>query len=1367
VLARRRSALAVIPLLAAALGMGSLTALPAMAAAAAPEGLSPTSGDTVGPTPAFAWQKAAGAVKYRFQVSTSPGFTGNAYDVTTYGLHATPPTALPAGPMYWHVGAVDTSNIITWSDTVNFSVSTTSGPTLVSPADGESLDYPVEAPVLVWDPVLGAKGYVVEIDDNESFTSPAQTNTANSQLALTEPPPLTAPQYWRVKGTLGTNIYTDWSATRSFTMAWPGAPVPQFPGESATVGHLGFSWSNVPGAKTYELQLSPNADFSSPVTLDGGTAIRGTHYTPPTTQKPQGYFWRVRAKDNAISQHPGPWSSTATFTLSLIAAPTNLSPGLDVNQAGPPPALTQPKLSWSGVSRASTYIVEIGTDQNFSPSTYSTCTTNHTTLTPFLSGSSLPCNIRFSADRYFWRVYGKNVYDGAPSAVMSFFYHRPAPQVTGPAEGSTVTAPVLSWEPVDGYNKYRVRLQKAGSSSVATKDTYSTSYTPVGSSLTALGIGPGTYTWTVRTVDANGDEGPVDGTHSYVLEAPAAGGTLSTIAPDATSSIPMPPMSWNPQDGAESYVVWYRAAGGPTYISLSGSQLIHHHAFTSYDEPLPPGQYEWWVEAKATGGASLGSSDVKTFTITDQPRATHTAPLNCQVELVCPDHTDVPTLEWDLVPGTYHYRVHLSTDPQFANEETVRTTQLTSITFPETLADNQAQNSYYWFIQPCKSPTVCGPFSNGITTYEQSFRKKTPPVQLISPADGATVGDDPQMTWQEYLPTVDDTPVATARKYHFQVATDAGFVNIVEQADVDGISFTPYKKEYADGTYFWRVWAVDGDAHALTSSETRSFVKLSDVPVLDNVGTTTPLPTLTWEALGFVGSYQVEIYPGLTTNVAQAVNTTTKLPAYTPSVGLAKGTYTWRVAKKDADGNRGPWSATKTFNVAVSAPGLLTPVDQASIASDDLVFSWTGVPSAAQYRFESSTSSSFGSFFEQQPVAGTQWASPKKYVDGTKYYWRVVVLDSKSPANVLATSATRWFVKDSARPTVLSVLPTTNVALTGNAVTATFSEAVKGVNTTTLKVHQKGASSLVVAGSVTMSADKKVATFKPSSPLVPGRWYTVVLSSSITDLVGNPLVAASFDRRAALIVDSSSSVVREYWDIDTSSSASSGAFATSKLVGAAMSLSFTGTSVQVVGTKGPLGGYANVYVDGVLAGKPSFYRSSTAYQQVVFTKSGMTNAVHTIKVVVVGGTPPTGSKGTYVYVDAFKVGTSVFQESSARHTFSRVTTSLASGGSYDREWFDPSGDTSVKPEYRLVFDGSGVDLYTVRSNASGKARVYVDGVFKGDVDLYSGSTGYKFRSLAVTGLATTKVHTLRLIFLGTKNTSSTGYAVQLDGFVVK
>ena len=88
--------------------------------------------------------------------------------------------------------------------------------------------------------------------------------------------------------------------------------------------------------------------------------------------------------------------------------------------------------------------------------------------------------------------------------------------------------------------------------------------------------------------------------------------------------------------------------------------------------------------------------------------------------------------------------------------------------------------------------------------------------------------------------------------------------------------------------------------------------------------------------------------------------------------------------------------------------------------------------------------------------------------------------------------------------------------------------------------------------------------------------------------------------------------------------------------GASAEYTFTGTSIAWISVKNNNMGIADVYIDNVLAQQDidCYSSSGKIYQQTLFSRSSLTNAIHTIRVVV-KGTRNASSSNTYIVIDAF------------------------------------------------------------------------------------------------------------------------------------
>ena len=88
-------------------------------------------------------------------------------------------------------------------------------------------------------------------------------------------------------------------------------------------------------------------------------------------------------------------------------------------------------------------------------------------------------------------------------------------------------------------------------------------------------------------------------------------------------------------------------------------------------------------------------------------------------ELICLGVPATPVLDWDPVPEAAYYMIYLANDREltnrvFGNSAAIPITTntrwtLTSGMPKEALADNQAGQSYYWFVRPCKAAASAVP----------------------------------------------------------------------------------------------------------------------------------------------------------------------------------------------------------------------------------------------------------------------------------------------------------------------------------------------------------------------------------------------------------------------------------------------------------------------------------------------------------------------------------------------------------------------------------------------------------------------------------------------------------------------------------
>ncbi len=1039
------------------------------------------SGSSEGANPVLQWQPLDGVTKYRVQVSSSPSFNPLLWNVDVFNVSATPPTELPLGTVYWRVAGMDGGTPGPYA-TTSFTRTQLDGPQLLAPVDGANLEYPSEPVTLRWEAVPGVKNYKVEVDDASDFIGAQTVTTDATNWALLNTQQLGQTFYWRVQGQAGSSgVNTEYSATWRYQLAWadegsPSVPELTQPLPGATVTDVVFRWDAVAGAAKYQIQVSPNGDWANNITFD--QTVKGTSYSPPVTLNNATYFWRVRALSVRNPADTGPWSSDGRqFTRSWADVPGLVAPADNDLVA------QDFLLRWNPVPFAGAYEVQVGTDPNFSNDTFESCTTNHTDWAPYwrynTDDPAFPtrpgrCDLADATGsrrtylrqgvRYYWRIRGLDISSpnltvsalGRFSATRSFMYMPGpgAPTPTGPT--GFVEVPKLTWDPVPGVERYFVRVLVDGDEQIST-EVHGTSYVPplvMPEDSVTHEPKDATVTWFVRALQFQAPEnsgaagaGPtVQGT-TFMLsgeETTDADADPVLVAPASGASLVQPEFDWTPVTNAHHYRIRLFPAGSTVFTELGDPQqgasstrrFSWRSAFTP-TVPIVPGSYEWQVVAFNEGGGAISASPLRPITIAPLDLAEPTAPAHCGEGMSCTSHAATPLMRWEPVEWAAFYRVRVALDADFTNVKWIYTTTQTALRPNEALPDNQAGQSYHWFVQPCRTITVCGQFNSDVFPTARAFRKASRPITLVSPADGASVPDVVTFSWQAPSAAWDSGDAnddIEARHYRIQVSTDSGFSSIFDEALVDQTTYTPHSKTYPEGPLYWRVQAVDGTGNLLTFSTARVVHKRSpliEVTSPSNGDEVNGLPVIQWEPQPFAASYQVEYYKNGDTSWTagnRVQTTTTQLAADTMLKALPPGTYAYRVRRVDVDGRFGPWSSDpptpngnpatgdrRTFVVVGGSPSPTAPANNTVFSRPRVRLEWEPVPGAASYKVETSATAGFGSLIENQVTVMTTWSLVKTYPNGT-IHWRVSAIDAQGAT--LGTSPIRTFEHDLRRPTV-------------------------------------------------------------------------------------------------------------------------------------------------------------------------------------------------------------------------------------------------------------------------------------------------------------------------------------------------------------
>ena len=243
------------------------------------------------------------------------------------------------------------------------------------------------------------------------------------------------------------------------------------------------------------------------------------------------------------------------------------------------------------------------------------------------------------------------------------------------------------------------------------------------------------------------------------------------------------------------------------------------------------------------------------------------------------------------------------------------------------------------------------------------------------------------------------------------------------------------------------------------------------------------------------------------------------------------------------------------------------------------------------------------------------------------------------------------------------------------------------------------------------------------------------------------------------------------WIQDTGSFAWSGGGAVESMTpGAQATFTFTGTSVTWIGMRGPDSGIARVFVDGAWVSDVDMFARSYEIHVPVFTAKNLANGSHTLTIQVTGlkngDSQAVASPYALVVVDAFDVPAQVVSQLQDTDPGMVYTAGWIQGDT-SRSWSGWYAAVSMTPGARatLPFNGTSVSWIGYRGPDAGIARVYLDGSFAGEVDLYNPNARVQAVVFTSPALADAN-HSLIIEATGLKNAASSGTRVVVDAIDV-
>ena len=278
--------------------------------------------------------------------------------------------------------------------------------------------------------------------------------------------------------------------------------------------------------------------------------------------------------------------------------------------------------------------------------------------------------------------------------------------------------------------------------------------------------------------------------------------------------------------------------------------------------------------------------------------------------------------------------------------------------------------------------------------------------QLVGPTDGDTVAFLPVFSWD---------PVAGADKYNFVLSADSAFNSPVYQVNGTKNTRTTPDVTQPNGTYYWRVQAVDVDGNTSPWSETRQIEKLwADSPTLTTPddGSVISFPdeplVLRWDPVPGAAKYHIYVAAGDDPFGQQASGDPdpfeTQATNAAPALLLPSNTYSWAVVPLDARGNEGEPSETRSFTWEWPST---TTTDVVDVVPDTELyvpeFTWDPIPGAAKYEVEINSVFDFPAGASKVCCDSADWPitttfTPKETLPNNTYYWRVRAINAHGEA---------------------------------------------------------------------------------------------------------------------------------------------------------------------------------------------------------------------------------------------------------------------------------------------------------------------------------------------------------------------------------
>lgn len=257
---------------------------------------------------AFTWNTVEGAKGWRAQVAADAGFQKILLDSQSEKPEAHWDTALPDGPYFLRLRAIDAAGLEGLNTDHPFELAARPlPPELLTPGAGERSYRDNVA--FTWSAAENAKGYLLQIARTPDFT--ASTTTLRRLDAVNRQSERLTPDeyFWRMASLDEQGQPRGWSPMRALRVQpLPGAPKAEARPEN---GKTHFTWSAIQEAANYELEVARRFDFIA-------NSIEARQQTgdirAAVALKPGKYYWRIRSLE--ADGQAGAWSRPNSLSVA-------------------------------------------------------------------------------------------------------------------------------------------------------------------------------------------------------------------------------------------------------------------------------------------------------------------------------------------------------------------------------------------------------------------------------------------------------------------------------------------------------------------------------------------------------------------------------------------------------------------------------------------------------------------------------------------------------------------------------------------------------------------------------------------------------------------------------------------------------------------------------------------------------------------------------------------------------------------------------------------------------------------------------------------------------------------------------------------